>query len=420
MLIDYQFENIKCFLNKATFSMEAPSGKVKNRFPDNYVAFSNGYNICKTAVLVGENAGGKSSFVDSFEYFQSFFIKNNRVQSYYSTLNSSVREICVKEKQNPQKFAITVLGKEGRIFHYSLEIDCFGIVKESLSVSDEKKKKGKLIFYYKRLVSQINCNRKDCAKEKCDGQLQLKSEAEFKSNYIPESISAFLKEKLQSNSTGLVVSKLALLEIAEAVEFQDIIIHQIVPRTSRFGLDIEMSVENDEEDRRIMKDPRFFEIFRMVDYSIFKIEIDDENPLKDTLIYRKGKNGKEYSRKLLSDSSGVREFLAWSVQIFRVVYENKIIIADEMDRVLNPILSDRIIAFINGHDHKGQFIFTSHNVLHLNLNTYMKEQINFVTKDNETLTSELYSLAEFPQIRYETAKIYEFYMKGILGGTADE
>ena len=49
---------------------------------------------------------------------------------------------------------------------------------------------------------------------------------------------------------------------------------------------------------------------------------------------------------------------------------------------------------------------------------YMKEQIYFVTKSKDSLTFELYSLADFPEVRYETAKVYEFYMKGILGGTA--
>ena len=89
-------------------------------------------------------------------------------------------------------------------------------------------------------------------------------------------------------------------------------------------------------------------------------------------------------------------------------------------RVLNPILSDRVVAFVNGAEHQGQFIFSTHNVLHLNLKTYMKEQIYFVTKSKDRLTSELYSLADFPEVRYETAKVYEFYMKGILGGTAFE
>lgn len=65
-------------------------------------------------------------------------------------------------------------------------------------------------------------------------------------------------------------------------------------------------------------------------------------------------------------------------------------------------------------------VFPSHNVLHLDLKNNMKEQIYFVAKNRDSLDSELYSLADFPEVRYETAKVYEFYMKGILGGTAFE
>ena len=103
-----------------------------------------------------------------------------------------------------------------------------------------------------------------------------------------------------------------------------------------------------------------------------------------------------------------------------MTFTNKIVFADEIDRVLNPILSDRVIAFVNGAEHHGQFVFSTHNVLHLDLKTYMKEQIYFITKNREQLTSEMYSLSDFPEVRYETTKIYEFYMKGILGGTAFE
>ena len=169
-----------------------------------------------------------------------------------------------------------------------------------------------------------------------------------------------------------------------------------------------------------LEDERYLEIFRMVDYSICGIELDREKPYSKTIIIRKGGNGNYFRRELQMDSAGVREFFAWAVHIFRVVYENKAVFADEMDRVLNPVLSDRVIAFVNGTEHNGQFIFSTHNVLHLDLRTCMKEQIYFVAKNRERLTSEMYSLSDFPEVRYETTKIYEFYMKGILGGTAFE
>ena len=158
----------------------------------------------------------------------------------------------------------------------------------------------------------------------------------------------------------------------------------------------------------------------MVDYSICRIEVNEDRPYEKTMLVRKDHLGFEYRREIQDDSTGAREFFSWAIEVFRVVHQNKIVFADEMDRVLNPVLSDRVIAFINGMEHHGQFVFSTHNVLHLDLKTLMKEQIYFVTKRRDTLVSEIYALSDFPEVRYDTGKIYEFYMKGILGGTSVE
>ena len=231
-------------------------------------------------------------------------------------------------------------------------------------------------------------------------------------------VSAYpMLKKQRGQSIGLWVTKLALL----GDEYANIVVDWMNNRLqiAEIGAD-KKNVVQQQADLSILRDPRYLEILRMVDYSICGMELDAESPYSKTLLIRKDENGRQYKRELQMDSSGVREFFAWAVQLYRVVYEDKIVFADEMDRVLNPVLSDRVIAFINGKEHHGQFIFTTHNVLHLNLVTYMKEQIYFITKDRHSLRSELYSLADFPEVRYTTTKIYEFYMKGILGGTADE
>jgi len=58
-----------------------------------------------------------------------------------------------------------------------------------------------------------------------------------------------------------------------------------------------------------------------------------KNPVHLICVIRKNAQGKQFKRELSQDSTGVREFFAWAVQIFRVVYENKVVFADEMDRV---------------------------------------------------------------------------------------
>ena len=49
MLIYYRFNNFCSFNCESEFSMSAPTGKVKKRFPDNYVETAEGFDLLKSA-----------------------------------------------------------------------------------------------------------------------------------------------------------------------------------------------------------------------------------------------------------------------------------------------------------------------------------------------------------------------------------
>lgn len=424
MLLNYKFENFMSFRENVEFSMLAPRTKVKNRFPNNYSSIMTGVDVLKTAVIVGENAGGKSNFVRSIDYFKSFFKGTDNVRSYRNIVNTNNnKDFCPKENNTLQTFDIEVILKESGIYHYHLEVDFFGVVKEALYFKKQKKNKYKLVFSLERESQSLSCNMDSNG---CVSNNVCRPIGETNYSMTLLEYNSELEKSLENitknynPSLGLTVIKLAMLGNEYAINFMKWIKEDLCPETNIINYDLYKSMQNEEEDLRILHDPRYLDIFRMIDYSIIDFKLDKEKPFSKTLIVRKKRDGGTFARELGGDSSGVREFFAWAVQIFKVVYENKIVFADEMDRVLNPVLSDRVISFICGKEHFGQFIFTTHNVLHLDLKNYMKEQIYFITKDTETLESELYSLADFPEIRYETTKIYEFYMKGILGGTAIE
>lgn len=69
--------------------MLAPKTKVKNRFPNNYIISDAGIDVLKTAVIVGENAGGKSNFVRSLSYLQLFFTGTEASKSYRNIINEN-------------------------------------------------------------------------------------------------------------------------------------------------------------------------------------------------------------------------------------------------------------------------------------------------------------------------------------------
>ena len=423
MLASYKYNNFMSFRQEAEFTMLAPNTKVKSRFPNNYVELENGYQILKDAVIVGENAGGKSNFVKSINYFKNFFFDSDSAIAAKSTVNNNnINGKCPLKSDSNQSFEIELTNKGGRIFRYFLHVDFLGIVEEKLEAKEKKNCSYKTVFHIKRVNNKFDCDvdKNDCKLEEC----KLNAAISYKVTIpgVSDEIKTALRKSLDNVETiGLFITKMALLGSKPAMEFIGIVKNDICPESIPINYDLVLALKKDDSDyKEILYTKEFFEIFKMVDYSICDIKVDDEKPFIETMVYRRKKNGEIFSRKIGADSSGVREFFAWSIQLYKVIYEDKIVIADEMDRVLNPILSDRVIAFINGKKHFGQFIFTSHNILHLDLKNYMKEQIYFISKDVETLESELYSLADFPEVRYETTKIYEFYMKGLLGGTASE
>lgn len=424
MLLNYQFQNFTSFKENAEFSMLAPKTKVKNRFPNNYTSTENDIEVLKTAVIVGENAGGKSNFVKSFAYLQSFFKETEGTKSYRNMINANNNtDLCPRNINTFQAFELEILVEGAGIYLYHLEIDFAGIVKEILQFKKQYRQKYKLLLSVNRKNEIFDCdeNSEKCTKTKNGCHTGLNVEYYLETPELGSEMEESLQKAANSQKhIGLFITKLAILGDEHAINFTDWVKNSLCPETNIINYDIYKSMRSDEDDLRILHDSRYLDIFKMIDYSIIDFQLDEEKPFSKTIIIRKKRDGSTFTRDLEHDSSGVREFFAWAVQIFKVVYENKIVFADEMDRVLNPILSDRVISFISGKKHLGQFIFTTHNVLHLDLKNYMKEQIYFITKDAETLESEMYSLADFPEIRYETTKIYEFYMKGILGGTAIE
>ncbi|MBD5528184.1 MAG: ATP-binding protein [Lachnospiraceae bacterium] len=413
MLISYKFKNFCSFAEEAEFDLLAPRNKVKSRFPDNYVETETGYDILKTAVLIGENAGGKSNFINSLFFLKGLFENNKTVHAYKNLININHLGTPSDEKRcTLQEFAIQVVADTGAVYHYNLYIDEYCIVREELSYRNDKNGREKVILFLERESLDVK-NVENRITVSVNYNICVK-------NSKREIEELFAQPTFTKENVGLFITKLAILGDEHAKEFVNWMNDRLIAESQSNDYSLYREWQNVEEDIRIIQDPRFLDILRMVDYSICDIEIDEEKPFRNSRIIRKTKDGKSFSRELKGDSGGVREFFAWAVQLFRVVYEDKIVFADEMDRVINPILAERMIAFINGKKHRGQFIFSSHNVLHLDLKNYMKEQIYFVTKNRDNLNSELYSLADFPDVRYETAKIYEFYMKGILGGTAFE
>lgn len=421
MLLEYRVSNYRSFKDEAYLDMRPAKTKVINRYRDNYVIQSSGEKVLKDAVIVGENAGGKSNLVESLKIFRDMLVRMDiKCHSYRNTVNSSnvvyedgdARKVDVGKSISEQAFSMDIALDECT-YTYRLRIDWLGVVGEELSVRLKRKGASQPIFTIERLPVQAcdgcdgfeGCKNFDFAYHLPDGPLGLREMKHlFDNQYKCDRPALLWFSTLGEGHCRRVINW---------------IIDRLVIAFSSYDGALEKRLSVDGL-LGIMRTQEYLEIVKLIDSSIVDISLDCEHPLRESILVRRNAAGKRFERSVKDDSAGVRQFLCWAVYVYEVVYRNKTVVADEIDSLINPVLSDRVIAFINGSEHHGQLFFTTHNIFNLTLRTYMKEQIYFVTKDAETLESTLYSAADFDEIRYDVKEeLYEFYLKGMLGGTVN-
>lgn len=414
MILEYKVNNFASFNGDVHFHMK-PKRAIE-RFEDNYVQINSGLKILKVAVIVGENGGGKTNFIRSLHYLKHLFNSNSNEIHLY-------RNLCFKfDVEKIQSFELTVLCENKKIYTYELKIDKYSIVFEGLHVRNENQteKSNKVIFFKKR----TGCKFEQLENDLNEGEVKTQYEIDIEDKFINNDLKKILNANIYTEKNairGLLVNYLSLIGVDIVKFFVDWVKEYLIVEIPENGpLSLYKQFEKEEKDIEIMRTELFFEIFSLVDSSIVDIKIDEEKPYIDTIIVRKNSSNNKFEIKLKNESSGIVDFFAWSLQLWKVTNNNAVLFADEIDRVLNPILSSKITNYIQNTEHQGQFIFTTHNIFQLNTNDYMKEQLYFITKDKETLGSEMYSLDDFKNYRYDKSDVYDLYLRGILGGVPND
>ena len=109
----------------------------------------------KVAVVIGENAGGKTNFINSLSYLKSMFEDTKAKHSYRPLINvNNLKSGCPAQSNTKQEFDICIIGKSELIYHYNLQIDEFCIVEEKLTYRSKKSNQEKVVIHVKR--EQLN------------------------------------------------------------------------------------------------------------------------------------------------------------------------------------------------------------------------------------------------------------------------
>lgn len=413
MLIEFKAKNFTSFKNEVTFSMV--SSEKLQELLNNRIEIETDFHLLKSASIFGANASGKTNLLHALGFIIAFLqrsmLDSQEGKRNFKNLTFSLDNA---SKDSPTEFEISFLLKK-KIVTYNFSLFQGDVTSESLVIDDD------LIF--KRNSNNIVDYSSDFFKT--EEELNLKFSltnsnslfltvlsvtntkiAEDIIEYLTENINFLSGDGKNAKITKNVIKenkgyKSKVLDLLKVVDFNitDLDIKQHKFEIKPFGdSDAEIPIEIVEKARNEARN----EATRLLSkHNIY----DSEGMIVDSKLF--DVEGFE--------SSGTRVFLSLAGPIINVIEKGGILVIDEADALLHPLVTKYLIELFNDIENThSQLIITSHNSNILDQELLRRDQIWFVEKD-ELEISHLTALSEY-KFNGSVIRSDERYAKNYLKG----
>jgi AAA15 family ATPase/GTPase len=391
MLLEFTVGNFLSFKEKNTLSLYATAVK---EFSDTNVIDIDRYQLLKGAVIYGANSSGKSNLIKAMSTMRRLVLQSFE-QSSTAELDITPFLLNTDSEQKPSFFEVLFLINDVR-YRYGFEVDNVSVKSEWLF--EAKKQAEKPLFIRESdgiEVMKAFSEGKDLEEKTRDNALFLavvdqfngkisKSIMNWFNNFV--TISGLRHERY----TGVTFS---LLDNEETRPVLQEFFNQ-----SDLGFDAVKLNKKEFDAARLPKDmPESImqEISTklqgqtMVDAITLHKKYNDKNKMVGTVEFDMDSQ----------ESAGTNKVFNMSGPVFDVLHDGGILVVDELDASLHPLLTLAITKLFNSQEHNlknAQLIFATHDTNLLSYGNYRRDQIYFVEKDKYG-ASDLYSLVEYKE-----------------------
>lgn len=432
MLLRFIAHNIYSFKEETEFNL-FPSSRATHHL--HHKRKCNHAEVLSFSAIYGANAAGKSNLIKAIIDLRTIVlmggVSNMNFQPYKFQLDKVNHE-------KPVSMAIEFYD-EGAIYYYSVEVDNNLVSYESLSVSD--KKEDKLVF------ERIS-----------NGTQRISFGKEYESSEKNKLFSSVLQDKLLNKGTLLLsfmatnyaeeipsirkvydwfLSKLLIIRegfqngftphLLDSNQELKGYVNQLLPelKTGISNLDISVTpVDEKQMDAswastiRSLKDKPGIPISlpSKLDarVSASMVYENDTLVLKELNPSHLNNEGAVINMPISLESDGTIRLIDFLPYFFFFLKTDSVILIDEIERSLHPILVKEIISRLSdAPDAKGQLIFTTHESCLLDQHIFRPDEIWFTEKDSNGATH-IYPLSDFNI--HKTADIEHGYLIGRYGG----
>lgn len=422
MLIEFSVENFLSFKDLTTFSMVA-SRSFKEHKDSHTIKIGNSLTLLKSAVIYGNNASGKSNFLEAMAFMRATVLNSFRDALIGNNERKFPLEkfaLSSKSEKETSFFEISFI-QNGIKYRYGFELDYDKVVAEWLYHTTSKE-----VYLFKRDLQKIEIN-KSAFKE------ALGKDGDVRENVLFLSFLAYHQKSEISNNvvswlrnfnfiTGIhdrLHKRYTIDKLKSDKEFFNWVLHFIkyleISNLSTTEEDV-----NDVDLETLREKEKDEEIINLLT-SIQKIQ--SKQPKRDQLItyHRKYDENNVLIDTVpfnfdQQESEGTKKLLYLLGPWYDTLQNGKVLIIDELDSRLHSHLTLRLIDFFHHFNRSAaQLICAVHDISLLNKETFRRDQIWFVEK-NQFGASELVSLADFKTEKVRNKSAFDKnYLEGKYG-----
>jgi uncharacterized protein len=415
MLIEFSVGNYRSFKEKVTFSMVAANlvSQDKDLDTNNVFAVDKELSLVKSAAIYGANASGKSNLAKALQFMKWFMVNSSKETQSTEAIGVERFRLSTETDNQPSFFEIVFL-LDGQQHRYGFTADREKVVSEWLYYVP-KTRETKL---FDRQEDKF-----DIAKVyKADGIA-----AKTRNNALFLSVSAQFNVDKSETILNLITYQINLVSGLDDVGLLAYTINcllekenhdEIIKLVKRLDLGIAEVEVHQLDPRDIL---RFDDVPEAMQHELKKMLVKSNTKLNSisTMHQKFDRNGEQVLLEEFDlsseESDGTQKIFALASLIVNTLKHSKILIIDEFDARLHPLMSRSIVELFNSNEtnpHNAQLIVMTHDTNLLSNKIFRRDQIWFTEKDRYGATA-LYSLAEY-KVRND-ASFGSDYIKGKYG-----
>lgn len=408
MLIDFTIENYKSIKEARTFSFISGACSEHN---DSIPTFDNTLEqmILPVSVLYGANGSGKTVLLNGLKDL-AFLVSNSITIQEGDLLPYFSHKLDLEWTEKPTQIEVNFTVGENR-YYYGISFNRIEILEEYLYTYP--KNRMKKIFHRKKDIYEFSSDKSELenlSKKTLKNRLFLSVASNWNYEKVKPAF-LFLKEDLifslvedsYNQMNWMIYTSEKLKDNEKFKEWVLNVFNELDFGICDMTVEIE-NVRNSELDHLGMVGSSKIDGFK-------KLRLETIRNGKNT-----NKDSVPISMPFNTESDGTQKLFALLGPIYDMLNKGKIIIFDELDIKLHPLITRYIISIFQNKEfnkNQSQLLFTTHDTNLLDLNFMRRDQIWFAEKDDYG-ASDYYSLYNLNNVR-KTENIQKNYIRGKYG-----